>query len=129
MGGGFFRCSGALFHCDLIAGFIARPGWWEGGTPNHLLINQAKWNELPKNCQSIIVVVAGAANIEQTARYDGRNSQALRRLVANGVQLRPFSTEIMDACLKASNEVNAEESAKNVNYKKVLADMEAYRNL
>ena len=24
------------------------PGWWEGGTANHLLINLAKWNELPK---------------------------------------------------------------------------------
>ncbi|WP_137045220.1 TRAP transporter substrate-binding protein [Pseudolabrys sp. FHR47] len=110
-----------------VAKFYYYPGWWEGNSANHLLINQAKWNELPKNYQAIVTAAAGAANIEQTARYDGRNPQALRRLVANGVQLRPYSVEIMDACLKASNEVNAEESAKNPNYKKVLTDMEAYR--
>ena len=34
----------------------------------------------------------------------------------------------MEGCLKASNEVNAEESAKNPEYKKVLQSMEAFRN-
>ena len=34
---------------------------------------------------------AGAANIEETARYDARNPQALKRLVAAGAQLRPFT--------------------------------------
>jgi TRAP-type mannitol/chloroaromatic compound transport system substrate-binding protein len=24
------------------------PGWWEGSTANHLMINLPKWNELPK---------------------------------------------------------------------------------
>jgi TRAP-type mannitol/chloroaromatic compound transport system substrate-binding protein len=33
----------------------------------------------------------------------------------------------MEACLKASNEVNDEESAKNPNYKKVLASIAAFR--
>jgi TRAP-type mannitol/chloroaromatic compound transport system substrate-binding protein len=111
-----------------VAKYYYYPGWWEGGTPNHLLINLAKWNELPKAYKAIVTAAAGAANIEETARYDARNPLALRRLVANGVLLRPFSIEIMEACLKASNEVNAEESAKNPNYKKVLADMEAFRN-
>ena len=50
------------------------------------------------------------------------------RLISNGVQLRPFSQQIMEGCLKASNEVNAEESAKNPEYKKVLQSMEAFRN-
>ena len=34
----------------------------------------------------------------------------------------------MEACLKASNEVNNEESAKNPSYKKVLASIESFRN-
>ena len=48
-------------------------------------------------------------------------------MLANGVLLRPFSQPIMEACLKASNEVNAEESAKNPNYKKVLESIAAFR--
>ena len=71
---------------------------------------------------------AGAANVEEQASYDARNPQALKRLLSHGVQLRPFSQAVMEACLKASNEVNAEESAKNPNYKKVLESMEAFRN-
>ena len=34
----------------------------------------------------------------------------------------------MEVCLKASNEVNAETSAANADYKKVLASMQAFRN-
>jgi TRAP-type mannitol/chloroaromatic compound transport system substrate-binding protein len=104
------------------------PGWWEGGTANHVMINLAKWNELPKNYQAIMAAACGYANIEETAKYDARNPLALKRLVANGTQLRPFSVPIMEACLKASNEVNAETSATNADYKKVLDSIQAFRS-
>ena len=111
-----------------VAKYYYYPGWWEGGTTNHLLINQAKWNDLPKAYKAIIEAAAGYANTDETARYDARNPEALKRLVAGGAQLRPFSPAIMEACLKASNEVNAEESAKNPRYKKVLESMQAFRD-
>ncbi|HMJ42834.1 MAG TPA: TRAP transporter substrate-binding protein [Pseudolabrys sp.] len=111
-----------------VAKYYYYPGWWEGGTANHLQINLDKWNSLPKSYQSIIRAAAGAINVEQTGRYDARNPQALKRLVANGAQLRPFPQLVMEACLKASNEVNAETSAANADYKKVLESMQAFRN-
>ena len=103
-----------------VAKYYYYPGWWEGGTTNHLIINLPKWNELPKSYQAIVQAAAGYANVEETAAYDARNPGALKRLVANGTQLRPFSQSVMEACLKASNEVNAETSATNPAYKKVL---------
>ena len=111
-----------------IAPYYYYPGWWEGGTANHFLINQTKWNALPKNYQAIVAAAAGASNVEQTGRYDARNPGALKRLVAGGAQLRAFSQPIMEACLKASNEVNAEASATNPDYKKVWASIESFRN-
>jgi TRAP-type mannitol/chloroaromatic compound transport system substrate-binding protein len=51
----------------------------------------------------------------------------LKRLVAAGTQLRPYSSPIMEACLKASNEVNAETSAVNADYKKVWDSIAAFR--
>jgi TRAP-type mannitol/chloroaromatic compound transport system substrate-binding protein len=111
-----------------VAPYYYYPGWWEGGTPLHFLINQANWDELPKSYQAIVTAAAGFANVEMTARYDARNPAALKRLVAAGAQLRPFSQPIMEACLKASNEVNAETSAANPDYKKVLESMQAFRN-
>jgi len=111
-----------------IAKYYYYPGWWEGGTTNHLLINLPKWNELPKAYKAIVEAAAGYANVEEQARYDARNPAALKRLLANGTILRPFSQPIMEASLKASNEVNAETSATNANYKKVLASIAAFRS-
>jgi TRAP-type mannitol/chloroaromatic compound transport system substrate-binding protein len=111
-----------------VAPYYYYPGWWEGGTALHFLINQAKWNELPKNYQTIVIAAAGFANVEMTGRYDARNPAALKRLIAAGTQLRPFPQPVMEACLKASNEVNAETSAANADYKKVLDSMQAFRN-
>src|SRR6266511_3533200 len=31
-----------------VAQYYYYPGWWEGGTANHFMLNLAKWNELPK---------------------------------------------------------------------------------
>jgi TRAP-type mannitol/chloroaromatic compound transport system substrate-binding protein len=104
------------------------PGWWEGGTTNHLLVNLDKWNQLPKNYQAVLSVAAGYANVEEQARYDARNPAALKRLVAGGTILRPFPQPVMEACLKASQEVNAETSAANADYKKVWDSIQTFRN-
>ncbi len=111
-----------------VAKYYYYPGWWEGGTTLHFFINTEKWNSLPKTYQAIITAAAGYADMDVQAKYDARNPQALKRLVANGTILRPFSQEIMEACLKASNEVNAETSAANADYKKILDSQFAFRN-
>ena len=40
------------------------------------------------------------------AKYDQANPLALKRLVAGGAQLKPFSPAIMDACYKAATELH-----------------------
>src|SRR5262245_31787932 len=92
------------------------------------MINLAKWNELPKAYQAIVAAAAGFANVEMQARYDARNPQAIKRLGAAGTQLRPYSSSIMEGCLKASNGVNAEPSAVDEDYKKVWDAIAAFRD-
>ncbi len=111
-----------------VARYYYYPGWWEGGTTQHFLINNAKWNELPKSYQAIMTAAAGFTNVEETGRYDARNPQALKRLISGGAQLRPFPMPVMDACLKAANEVYAEINATNADFKKVYDNMVAFRN-
>jgi TRAP-type mannitol/chloroaromatic compound transport system substrate-binding protein len=69
-----------------------------------------------------------AANNWMLAKYDAVNGQALRRMVGAGAELRTFSQPIMEASLKAANELYAELSAKDANFKKVYDSMVAYRN-
>ncbi len=111
-----------------VAQYYYYPGFWEGGPTVHAFFNLAKYNELPKHYQAIVYNATVNANTWMAARYDMQNPAALKRLVAGGVQLRPFSNEILEACLKATNELWAEISAKNADFKKAIDAMQAYRS-
>jgi TRAP-type mannitol/chloroaromatic compound transport system substrate-binding protein len=111
-----------------VAPYYYYPGWWEGGTTQHFMINTQKWSELPKSYQAIVTTAAGYVNVEETGKYDARNPLALKKLVAGGAQLRPYSQAILEACYKAALEVYAETSAKNADFKKVYDNMVAFRN-
>ncbi len=110
-----------------VAKYYYYPGWWEGQAMLHLFINQAKWESLPKVYQAAVKAAAHVANTHMMAKYDTLNAAALRRLVAVGTQLRPFSEGVLDATFKAANELYAEISAKNPAFKKTLEAMKAVR--
>jgi TRAP-type mannitol/chloroaromatic compound transport system substrate-binding protein len=111
-----------------VAPFYYYPGWWEGGPMLHAMVNLDKFNSLPKSYKSILEAASHAANTWMMAKYDAGNPAALRRLIAGGAKLQPFSPQIMEACLKASNEVYAETSAKNPDFKKIHDSYMAFRN-
>jgi TRAP-type mannitol/chloroaromatic compound transport system substrate-binding protein len=111
-----------------VAPYYYYPGWWEGGPTIHAFVNLDKWNALPKNYQAALTAGATYANTIMQARYDKVNPPAIKRLVGAGTQLRPFPQEVMEACLKATNELYAEISAKNPDFKKIIDAMVAYRN-
>jgi TRAP-type mannitol/chloroaromatic compound transport system substrate-binding protein len=100
-----------------IAPYYYYPGWWEGQAMLHFFFNLQKWNELPPSYQAIVRAAAQTANTVMMARYDMQNPPALRSLARNGAFLRPFSKPVLDACFAASNEVYAELSAKNADFK------------
>ena len=104
------------------------PGWWEGGTMLLSFINLDKWNALPKNYQGILEQAGHHANNWMMAKYDQANPQALRRLLAGGAKLHPFSPEIMQACFKAAKELHNEVSASNADFKKVHESMTNFSN-
>src|ERR1700727_1809768 len=121
--GGWFRKE-----VKTVAEYYYYPGFWEGGPMVHAFCNLEKWNSLPKNYQAIIANATANANTWMAARYDMQNPSALKRLVAGGTQLRPFTNEVREACLKATNELWSEISAKNPDFKKSIDAMQAYRS-
>jgi len=103
------------------------PGWWEGGSTLHTMVNTAKWAELPPNYQSLVKTACQAANCDMMARYDARNPPALKKLAASGAKLAPFPQDVLDACFVAANETYAEISGTNPTFKKLLESMSSYR--
>jgi TRAP-type mannitol/chloroaromatic compound transport system substrate-binding protein len=111
-----------------VAKFYYYPGWWEGGPELDLFVNLKAWNDLPKDYQSILEAACYEANVDMLAKYDAVNPPALRRLVAGGTQLRGFSREILQACYKATIEVNEETAAKNEKFKKIYEPWKKFRD-
>ena len=60
-------------------------------------------------------------------RYDALNPQALKRLIAAGTELRPYSEAILDACQRAANEAYAEFTGKNEDFKTIWNSIKAFR--
>jgi len=111
-----------------VAKYYYYPGWWEGGPQVSLYVNKEQWEKLPKGYQSIIDAASRAANVTMTAKYDNNNAAALRRLIAQGTQLRAFPRAVMDASWDAANAAYAEFSAKDPKFKAMLDNYMGYRD-
>ncbi len=110
-----------------IAKYYYYPGWWEGGAVVHAFFNLEKWNALPKNYQAILGDACAFANTNMLAKYDVKNPQALKDIVQQGVTLRPFSQEIMEACFQAASALYADLSKSNDYFKRIYEDQVAYK--
>ena len=111
-----------------IAPYYYYPGWWEGCANGFLYINTAKWGELPKAYQQMVATACGQVAADLLAKYDARNAPAIKRLVASGAKLRPFSIDILDACYKATNELFTDVAGKNAMFKRLNDSMTTFRN-
>ena len=111
-----------------IAKFYYYPGWWEGGPQLSTIVNLKKWAELPKAYQSAFEAACAEANVHMLARYDAKNPEALRRLVAGGAQLRAFPRPVMEASLKAANELYAELAQKSAHFKRIYEGWSRFRS-
>jgi TRAP-type mannitol/chloroaromatic compound transport system substrate-binding protein len=75
-----------------------------------------------------VSTAAACANSDVFARYDARNQEALRKLVAGGTPVCVFNPALMDTFLKTSNEINAEAAATKPDFKKIYESLMAFKN-
>ena len=92
------------------------------------MVNEKKWNELPKAYRAALTAACGEASAWMPAKYDAQNPQALRRLVASGTQLRSFPKPVMEACEKASYELYEELKAKSAHWKRIYPEWKKFRD-
>ena len=111
-----------------VAQYYYYPGWWEGGPMIMALINEKKWQELPKSYQAALTAACGEVNTWMMAKYDAQNPPALRRLVGSGTKLRPFPKAIMEASEKAAYELYGELMAKSEHWKRIYPQWKKFRD-
>ena len=111
-----------------VAPYYYYPGWWEGGPMLHIMVNIAKWAELPPAYQALVKSACQAANCDMMASYDAKNPLALKKLAGGGAKLHPFPQDVLEACFNAAKETYAEISGGNAAFKKVHDALMAYRS-
>ncbi|WP_431272050.1 TRAP transporter substrate-binding protein [Dankookia sp. P2] len=110
-----------------VAKFYYYPGFQEAGPNTDFMVNLKAWEALPKAYQGMLETACAEAYHATAAKYDVANPPALRRLVAQGTQLRPYPREIMQALYKASQELYAEIGAQNARFKKIHEHWDRFR--
>ncbi|MFE4105550.1 TRAP transporter substrate-binding protein [Almyronema epifaneia] len=103
------------------------PGWWEPASQYSFYFNLDAWNDLPSNYQQALRTAAAEAHADIMARYDARNPSALASLLDQGVELKRFSNEIMEAARTASFELYEELAAADASYNKIYAAWQEFR--
>ena len=111
-----------------VAKYYYYPGWWEGSAQLSVYVNMKQWASLPRSYQEALEVACAESNIHMVAKYDARNTEALRKLVNGGAQLRPFPRPVMDACYKSALELYDEFSAKSPEFKKIYGAWRQFRD-
>ena len=61
------------------------------------------------------------------ARYDALNPPALDRLLATGVELRPFSEDLLKGAAAASAQLIRDAAAEDPQYREVFEHWDAFR--
>jgi TRAP-type mannitol/chloroaromatic compound transport system substrate-binding protein len=111
-----------------VAKYYYTPGWWEGSAMITTLVNANAWEALPAQFKAAFEAAANEQNLLMQAKYDAKNPEALKRLIAGGTELRAFPQPVLEACYKASVETFDDFAAKNADFKKVYEHWKAFMN-
>jgi TRAP-type mannitol/chloroaromatic compound transport system substrate-binding protein len=103
------------------------PGWWEPGPSMSIYVGEVAWASLPATYKEILKSAISEAGIEMQRRYDARNPAALKRILSQGVTLRPFSEDLLAGALEASTQILADYAAKDPGYAEIYSHWQASR--
>ena len=103
-------------------------GWHEPGSILELTFNKTRWEKLSPQHQAIITSASDEMTSTMLQEFRYKNAKALQVLPDN-VQIKTFPKDMMDKAKIALKEVLAYESAKNSDFKRVLASYNSFSKL
>lgn len=110
-----------------VAKYYYSPGWWEGSASITTMVNAKAWEALPPAYKLAFEMAANEQTLKMLAKYDARNPDALKKLIGQGAKLSFFPKDVMDAAYKATNELFAELSEKNPDFKAIYPQWKQFQ--
>jgi TRAP-type mannitol/chloroaromatic compound transport system substrate-binding protein len=115
---GFFR----------VARFYYAPGFFEPSARLSFMANRRAMEALPAQYREALSIACAEADSEMVSRYDHLNPIALRRLVAQGTQLRFYSREILQLAWRSNEALMADLAAQNPRFRTIWDAYRPYRS-
>jgi TRAP-type mannitol/chloroaromatic compound transport system substrate-binding protein len=103
------------------------PGWWEPGPSLSFYFHRQALDEIPAAYREILRAACAEAGVAMQTRYDARNPAALQRIRESGVDVRPFTDDLMAGARAASRALLEEEAARDPGYREIYDSWEAFR--
>jgi TRAP-type mannitol/chloroaromatic compound transport system substrate-binding protein len=110
-----------------IARYYYYPGWHEPGVTLTLMVNRRAYDGLPEVYRHVLEVAAAEENAAMLERYDDANPAALDRLIADGVDVRPFPADVLQAAWRESNALLEEYAAEHEPFRRIYEPWRSYR--
>ena len=103
-------------------------GWHEPASEMQFLINEKKFNTLPKDLQQIMIVAMRVSAYDMYIQHYDMSAQAWNKMKKEkpNIKIKTFPTPVMDAMKKANNELRVELGNKSPVLKEILDSQEAY---
>ena len=103
------------------------PGWHQMATFAELMVNMDVWKRLSPTQQLIVQSACKDLTIRSLSYSESIEGPALDRMRENGVQVHYWGEEFLKAFRQATEEVLAEQSAKDADFKKVYESLTNFR--
>ena len=110
-----------------VAKFYYLPGWHQPSTNQYLYVNLDQWTKLKPATQALIETTCTAGVAMSIAKAEALQGATLEKFEKEGVKAVKVSPELLVAFKKATDEVMAEESAKDALFKKVYDSQRAFQ--
>lgn len=104
---------------DKVAKNYYFPGWHQVFTAEHLLVNLELWNKTSKEAKAAIDTACTAGVMRGLSKGEFAQIGALKSFKTKGVTQRQLPEAVLRELKKVTDEVMAEESAANADFKRV----------
>ena len=110
-----------------VAKFYHLPGWHQPSTSQYLYIHKKAWDGLKPDTQAMIETACTAGVTMAIAKGEALQAPVIEKFQKEGVKAVKLPVDVLKAFQKATDEVMAEESAKDPMFKKVYDSQRAFQ--
>lgn len=111
-----------------VGQYYYHPCWWQPNASLTLYVNRDAWEDLPEEYQNALEVAASATHVEHVSHSQHEDQVALQRFRDDGVDIRVFPDDVMEAAAEITDTMFEEHMEENAQFAEIYRDWRAYRN-